>query len=268
MKRRLVFIACLLASLPLAHGQQSRVQQILAEEEARQARKLFDHFMVTYPTHCELAELKPDAFKVWLKTQSLNITEVKVRQGIIPLDKILLVSPNGIKAMTDRGIEVVAWDAVTDDIPSRLGWTERVKERYDAQKKMDIRAGNSAAAQTRVAAAHQAATGSSVSTASSPAFIDMVQTKRPFPADVSAEITKRANLKWPKDYDMQVYEIQNQTQALAKFNVWRRDGIAGLPLSVSEEIMRASWDKWGCQFDMVIYNAENQSAAWLKLNGR
>lgn len=90
--------------------------------------------------------------------------------------------------------------------------------------------------------------------------------KREFPKDVEAEIRQYAADKWDSNYDMRDYEVKKQEKALALFNDYRVNGIAGLPPDVSSKIMRDAWDKWGINFDMCVYEADQQRKAWWKLN--
>lgn len=89
---------------------------------------------------------------------------------------------------------------------------------------------------------------------------------REFPKDVDAEIRQYAADKWGSNYDMRDYEVKQQEKALALFNDYRVNGIAGLPSDVSSKIMRDAWDKWGINFDMCVYEADLQRKAWWKLN--
>jgi hypothetical protein len=232
-------------------------------------QSFFAHFMEMQPARCDLAELKSDAFKIWLIKQSLSITEVKLKQGSVPLSKITLVSPAGIKAMTDNGIEVFSWSVVEGDMASRLGWNERVAERYAAAKKDQEYTNRVFAADARQKAARAAVEASAPSAATESMPVDpFAKPARPFPADALAEIGVNARLKWPSNYDMQLYEVEKQTKAFATFNLWRKEGIPGLPLNVSSRVLKASWDKWGCNFDMLIYHAKNETEAWRTLNVR
>jgi hypothetical protein len=64
---------------------------------------------------------------------------------------------------------------------------------------------------------------------------------------------------------MQLFELKNQAGALAKFNLWRKEGLFGVPSKISSKILKAAWEKWGCDFNMVVYEAEKQVTAYRAL---
>jgi hypothetical protein len=235
--------------------------------QASDQQPFFSVYMSGSPVQISTAEMNQDRFKIWLILNNLSDSEIPLKQGLLQVSKITQVTPLGIKAMTDRGVEIIGWDSVGGEIAQKIGWNDQVQSRYAGQKKANVRDNNSAIAAERLAAVKASnaanADASRSSKAATPALVFET-----YPADIQATIRRNALLKWPGKYDMQVYEIEKQTQAFATFNSWRKAGIPGLPLNISSQVMKASWDKWGSNFDMVIYHAENETKAWRKLNAR
>lgn len=258
-------IILLAGALPIiAVEPDPRVAQILAEHQAQM--KFFEHFMEMQPARCDLAEMKKDKFQNWLAGQGLPHDKLPLKSGVLDVEKVTLVSPLGVRVFTDSGVVLIEWTEFTDDLTRRMGWSEEVGRRYKAARDGNdsVARVQSAAAKERVAREVNAASvGSSTQKLFTEPFLESVE--RPFPSDVMAEINVNARKKWPADYDMQLYELKNQTGALAKFNLWRKEGLVGVPSKTSSKILKAAWEKWGCDFNMVVYEVEKQVAAYRAL---
>lgn len=83
-------------------------------------------------------------------------------------------------------------------------------------------------------------------------------------ADTQRTIHDNAALKWPRDIEMQRYEVKQQTDALHKWEGSTR--VSGVPNDVVEKIRTAAADKWGDDYVMRVYEQDTQIAAWKKLN--
>jgi len=77
--------------------------------------------------------------------------------------------------------------------------------------------------------------------------------------DYEVEIKAYARKKWPDDYEMQVYEYNNQMKALNQ--------IRNLPSTTdyNESILLKAMTKWGEDYEMVIYEYNNQLEAYKKM---
>jgi len=81
------------------------------------------------------------------------------------------------------------------------------------------------------------------------------QEKRDYEAEIKVYVRK----KWPDDYEMQVYEYNNQMKALNQ--------IRNLPSTTdyNESILLKAMTKWGKDYEMVIYEYNNQLEAYKKM---
>lgn len=238
-----------------------RVAQIIAEHRAQ--IKFFEHFMEMQPARCDLAEMKKDRFQNWLAGQGLPHDKLPLKTGVLDVEKVTLVSPLGVRVFTDSGVSLVGWTEFPDDLPSRLGWSQEVNRRYKATRDGNdfvARVHNTAAKEKAVKQANAASADADSRGPLTDPFAEPF--KRPFPTDVMAEINLNARLKWPANFDMQLYELNNQTESLSTFNLWRKEGVPGVPVKTSSRILRAAWEKWGCNFNMVVYEVEKQVKAY------
>lgn len=241
--------------------QDERVRQILAEGST--PLRFFDHFMEMQPARCDLAEMKKDRFQNWLAGQGLPPDTLPLKVGVLDVEKVTLVSPLGVRVFTDSGVSLVEWTEFPDDLPVRLGWSQEVSRRYKAARDGNdyvARVHNTAAKEKAVKEANAASADADSKGALTDLFAEPF--KRPFPSDVMAEINLNARLKWPANFDMQLFELKNQTEALGTFNLWRKEGVPGVPVKTSSRIVRAAWEKWGCNFNMVVYEIEKQVKAY------
>lgn len=238
-----------------------RVAQVIAEHRAQM--KFFERFMEMQPARCDLAEMKKDSFKNWLAGQGLPQDKVLLKTGVLDVERVTLVSPIGVRMFTDSGVILVEWTEFPDDLPMRLGWSQEVNRRYKATKDNNdfaARVHHNAAKEKAVQETNAASAVTDTKMSFSDPFAEPF--KRPFPSDVMAEINLNARLKWPTNFDMQLFELTNQTESLSTFNLWRKEGVPGVPVKTSSRILRAAWEKWGCDFNMVVYEVEKQVKAY------
>jgi hypothetical protein len=81
---------------------------------------------------------------------------------------------------------------------------------------------------------------------------------------VSSGIRDYAEKKWPTDYEMQEYEIKQQTEA---YN-WLAENpsYSGVAQDVYNQIKSDAATKWGVQYDMQEYEIKQQAEAYLRLH--
>lgn len=77
--------------------------------------------------------------------------------------------------------------------------------------------------------------------------------------DIEAEIKAYAKKKWPDDYEMQVYEFNNQMEAYEQIR-----NLFSAP-DYNESILFKALAKWGQDYEMVIYEYDNQLEAYKKM---
>jgi len=90
---------------------------------------------------------------------------------------------------------------------------------------------------------------------------------RPSPqseSDALAGIKQRAIERWPKDYEMQEYEIRNQTEAYRSAKT--KTSATGVPSEVFQEIKQKAIEKWPKDYEMQEYEIRNQTEAYRKLH--
>lgn len=89
---------------------------------------------------------------------------------------------------------------------------------------------------------------------------EIVEPKVQKERDFKAEIKEYAKKKWPDDYEMQLYEYNNQMEAFKQ--------ITNLPSTpdYNEDILLKAVAKWGEDYTMVIYEYNNQLEAYKKMN--
>lgn len=248
----------------------ARIQQILDDAKAADPTQqtFYGRWMAKHPALCAMAEMKKQDLKAWLVAQGMPGDKLPLKAGEISLDKLTMLSPAGAKVFTDSGIKTMGWDELSPDLAARFGWNHRVQERYIQAKAVEDQEARSQQAMQRRQAAQVMPSSEASKPSSVHDFSDMgATTKRPFPLDVEAEIKAEALTRWPNNYDMQLFTIQQQTKALGTFNLWRSQGIPGVPRDVSARILRIAWDKWGTNFDMLIFSAEKEAKAWRELSG-
>ena len=83
---------------------------------------------------------------------------------------------------------------------------------------------------------------------------------------IRAEIKSAAERKWPDDYDMQAYEIKNQTESFEKFQTLEKP--ASMSTSTFQLIKDRAARKWPKDYDMQLYELKNQIEGWIQVNGR
>ncbi len=82
-----------------------------------------------------------------------------------------------------------------------------------------------------------------------------VQKKKNYEAEIKAYAKK----KWPDDYEMQVYEYDNQMKALNQ--IMRLSSNA----DYNKSILLKAMAKWGENYEMVIYEYNNQLESYKKM---
>ncbi len=82
--------------------------------------------------------------------------------------------------------------------------------------------------------------------------------------EVSASIRSEAERKWPGDYDMQLYEINKQTEA---YNwVYAANGATGVPSDIFFQIKSDAAGKWPRDYDMQKYEITKQVNAYVQIH--
>jgi hypothetical protein len=77
---------------------------------------------------------------------------------------------------------------------------------------------------------------------------------------VKTTIKKEAEADWAGDYEMQAYQIKNQTEAYETLIALNIDS------EVKQNILNKAHASWEFDFEMVLYEYENQLKAYEKLN--
>ncbi len=82
--------------------------------------------------------------------------------------------------------------------------------------------------------------------------------------NVAETIRAKAQKEWPGDYDMQVYEINKQTEA---YN-WliKAVGAEGVPTETFYQIKAKAASEWPNDYDMQKYEIEKQVNAYIRLH--
>ncbi|PLR79851.1 hypothetical protein CVD25_09625 [Bacillus canaveralius] len=76
------------------------------------------------------------------------------------------------------------------------------------------------------------------------------------PAVVASEINKKAEADWVDDYEMQDYQVENQTAAYNELKAMVID------TDVKQTQIERAMQDWGMDFEMVQYQYENQMEAY------
>lgn len=82
------------------------------------------------------------------------------------------------------------------------------------------------------------------------------------PATVLNGIKEAATRKWPTDYEMQAYEIKNQTAA---YKALQQLSPGNIPPDVFQQIKTAAVDEWPRDYEMQVYEIKNQVKAYQNL---
>lgn len=208
------------------------------------------------------AEMKKDQILVFLKSRGLDPWIPLADGGKIDAAKITLLSPSGLKLMTDSGFEVVSWNLVDVQFRSQMGWTMELQLKYEGNKRHEASKANATAYRAKLAEMKKLNTGP---------VVPVVQNQRnallaTLPVDVSAVIRSEASRIWPDDYSMQAYTIKKQHASYDKLLVWIAAGDPRVPRVVFDGIVRKAISEWPKDFDMIIYSVEREIKSWHSLN--
>jgi len=83
------------------------------------------------------------------------------------------------------------------------------------------------------------------------------------PATVLNGIKEAATRKWPTDYEMQAYEIKNQTAA---YKALQQLSSGNIPANIFQQIKTAAVDEWPGDYEMQVYEINNQLKAYKDLH--
>ena len=97
----------------------------------------------------------------------------------------------------------------------------------------------------------------------SPTRIPIQSASGEVPATVLNSIKEAATRKWPTDYEMQAYEIKNQTAA---YKALQQLSSGNIPANVFQQIKTAAVDEWPGDYEMQVYEINNQLKAYKDLH--
>ena len=83
------------------------------------------------------------------------------------------------------------------------------------------------------------------------------------PKNIQQQIKHAAKIKWPGDFEMQKYMIDNQTEAYYEVRYYKNRKV---PPKVLKGIMSRARAKWPGDYEMQIYMVKNQVKAYLAIN--
>ena len=86
------------------------------------------------------------------------------------------------------------------------------------------------------------------------------------PNNIVKQIKADAKVEWPKDYNMQLYEINNQKTAYISLDKLKRKGAKGVPFNIVKEITKKAKAEWPRDYTMQLYETENQIKAYKEIN--
>jgi hypothetical protein len=219
------------------------------------------------------AEIKRDQLKHLLPTWGFHDGAVPLREGSVDLATVSMLSPAGLKVMTESGIKRIEWEQLSPALVAATGWTPQIRARYNSilrdQTASAVQAASEAMAKARAEAAKQRAAESARPQAAALGPDDYRIDRDPFlkwPENPKKAIRDRAEKRWPNDFEMQEYSIQKETEAYDKMVGYIRNGKAGIPAPVFEKILGKAISDWPDDFGMMVYVTEKEAAAWQRLN--
>lgn len=83
------------------------------------------------------------------------------------------------------------------------------------------------------------------------------------PNNIQQQIKHAAKLKWPGNFEMQKYRIDNQIEAYYKVRFYKNRKV---PPKVLKGIMSRARAKWPGDYEMQAYVIKNQVKAYLAIN--
>lgn len=86
------------------------------------------------------------------------------------------------------------------------------------------------------------------------------------PGNINNQIKADAKLEWPNDYQMQAYEIKNQSNAYTSLDKLFRKGYKGVPFNIVRDILKRSKKKWDRDYQMQLYETNNQIESYIDIN--
>ncbi|MEX2581455.1 MAG: hypothetical protein WD342_20535 [Verrucomicrobiales bacterium] len=189
-----------------------------------------------------------------------NQRAAAIRNSPIPGDSLENVTLRGGRVFAAATVRDVGADAV---VLAHEGGVARVlledlddewRERFGYSPEEAARAMEEDAATQRtvVQAARERAAENLRMLREKTATAEPVPAAGQIPAEVAAKIKSAAIEKWPDEYNMQEYTIENQTTAYLSLARMR---VAG---DVPAEIIQAAVRKWKDDYSMVVYEIENQ----------
>ncbi len=97
----------------------------------------------------------------------------------------------------------------------------------------------------------------------SPARMPIQSASGEVPATVLNGIKEAATRKWATDYEMQAYEIKNQTSA---YEALQQLSPGNIPANIFEQIKTAAVAEWSGDYEMQLYEINNQLKAYKDLH--
>lgn len=85
------------------------------------------------------------------------------------------------------------------------------------------------------------------------------------PESVYKAIRRLAESKWPGDYTMQVYEIEQEEGAWRRMTAWDTNPPTGLSWERWQELRDRACAQWPNEYVMQVYEVEQQTEALSKL---
>ena len=174
--------------------------------------------------------------------------------GVITNAVLVKLTANKFIYKTDTGaMGMLRLDALPPEMLARIGYDpDKAKQADIQEQEQKQKEQDDLTSQRQQQIDAQAALASATQTDTSKA------------QSVSSDIRDYAEKKWPTDYEMQEYEIKQQTEA---YN-WLAENpsYSGVPQDVYDQIKSDAATKWGIEYDMQEYEIKQQADAYLRLH--
>lgn len=109
---------------------------LAAQSSAPEA--FFDAFMAA-PDSCTKAEMDKVKFTTWMRLHYPTMAHLERTGEPLKIDQVLSASPLGVKAMTNKGVELVPWSHFPGEYRSKLGLTSDVVALYSQMKSAQVK---------------------------------------------------------------------------------------------------------------------------------
>ncbi len=171
--------------------------------------------------------------------------------GVVFTNAVLVkLMPNKFIYKTPGGaMGTLRLDSLPEDLLQKIGYDPQAAQAADEAENQKKARQQELAQQQRAFAAQQLETRAQ---------------NRSAVSDISRSIRAYAEKKWPNDYEMQKYEIDQQTEA---YNwVITASSATGVPQGVYNQIKTSAVNQWPDQYDMQKYEIEKQVKAYTDLH--